>query len=1616
VTIVALAWTAALVTSAAWDRVLADDGDAVAGWPCWRADAERSATTTAAAPRDPVLRWSRALGATEPAWPDEPRLDFDLGYQPIAADGLVFVASPRNESVIALDLRSGRDVWRYFTDGPPRFAPTWADGRLFVASDDGHLHALDARTGALLWKRRGGPSGRRVLGNGRLISAWPARGAPVVVDGSVFFGAGIWPFAGVFVDALDVRDGAVRWTNSGDGALFVDQPHGSPAFGGLAPQGYLAASGDALLVPNGRAAVACLERASGALRFFEPSRNTRREDFRVAVFAAYFVHGGELSRFTDGERVASLATESIAFDHRRAYTAIREESGSRLRIACVGLRQGVDLDLDHFTAEWEEPARGVRYQVEIEDGRVRAARRFEGGASDGIELTTLGYDAASRYEDRDRIARRAGIIRFVDPPSAVARDPETERSLREVAIFRRGDRDDLRFAAESKRTVPISLARLLGIGGSRKDRSAAGAAPRAAAGSEDPAADGDPDDEDDAEAAKRRGGRDRFDARLPDVAAGAARAAGSFGDLDDPAVELPRGLTRSDRIEDEWTTTFALEDTVARARESSSAATRPVVVRAAGQLLVALERTLVAVDLPATTGGVGSGNAAPAIAWRRPLDGSPVALIVAEGRVIVSLDDGRVLAFSERDVAGESGVRAAPRDVHDARDLRAAAVDSAAVPEPIAAPVPAAARERAGDLLALAGVRSGHALVLGADVDLARALVAASDFDVVVLEPDLERLEGFRARLDALGEYGPRIVARTGDLARAGLPPWFATLVVAADARAFDAAAATSSSTADATATNVLARVLRPYGGAAIIDIDTERRAGFEGATGFEGETGLEGELRALGDPGLRIERAASRLVLRRPGALSGAGSWTHQYGDAANRNASRDSLVRAPLGLLWFGGPSNLGILPRHGHGPRPQVIGGRIVIEGVDFLRALDVYTGRRLWQTAIPGLGRAYDNTSHQPGANAIGSNYASALDAVYVAHDGRCLRLDPRDGKVIARFEIAASAIPGAGDAGANAASDARCDWGSVSVQDGALVAGLSPRSFTGADFDQSDLVGAPSDRIVAALRSLDGFVVGRKRLLESRGDFLARELNRALADPGLVRRVAATALAALRPDEAARVAAIVAEIARCDTASEIAGEPLRALHREYLHAVFPAIPATRPSQPGAKNVWDGTSSRALAAVDRHRGDLLWTHPARHGFVHNSICTGGGRVFAIDRLPSEIESRMRRRGLEVARDARVVALDLPSGAVAWTIEADVFGTFLSYSAEHDVLVESGRPSRDSLADEKGTRLVARRASTGETLWDIGAKYSGPVIVWNDRLLTQGLAYDLQSGEPSVRQNPLTGVEEIWTYSRNYGCSSAIASEHLLTFRSAAAGFFDLAGDGGTGNLGGFRSSCTQNLIVADGVLTAPDYTRSCTCSYPNQSSIGLVHDPTLELWTFNLLDVGDAPIERVGVNLGAPGDRRALDGTLWLEYPLAGGPSPAVEVKLEPADARVFRAHASSVAPAERDWVAASGVDGIRVLEVRVAPAAALLASRRYRVRLVFCEPSDVAPGERVFDVLAGDRIVVDGVDPVLDAGGARRVVEREFDADVAGVLRLELRPRSTSRLGAVISGVELRLLD
>src|SRR5262249_324031 len=157
-------------------------------------DANRSAASPQELPRSMQLQWVRELGPLQPAWPDQPKMQFDAAYEPVVAGKVMLVGSSALDAVMALDTATGADVGRFYTHGPVRFRPAVWQGKAYVVSDDGYLYCLELTQGKLLWKFRGGPSDRRILGNERLISTWPARGAPVIVDGTLYFAASIWPF------------------------------------------------------------------------------------------------------------------------------------------------------------------------------------------------------------------------------------------------------------------------------------------------------------------------------------------------------------------------------------------------------------------------------------------------------------------------------------------------------------------------------------------------------------------------------------------------------------------------------------------------------------------------------------------------------------------------------------------------------------------------------------------------------------------------------------------------------------------------------------------------------------------------------------------------------------------------------------------------------------------------------------------------------------------------------------------------------------------------------------------------------------------------------------------------------------------------------------------------------------------------------------------------------------------------------------------------------------------------------------------------------------------------------------------------------------------------------
>ncbi|QDT92440.1 outer membrane protein assembly factor BamB family protein [Gimesia algae] len=299
-------------------------------WPMWRLDPARSAHIEQTLPESLQLQWVHRLPQLQPAFKNE-RLQFDAGYEPVVKNGILFYGSSQNDSVTALDLKTGKQLWKYMTDGPVRFAPVaWKDS-VYFGSDDGCLYAVAAQTGNLLWKFRAVPSTRLILGNRRLISVWPVRGGPVIENDTVYFAAGVWPFEGVFVYALDTATGKVKWVNDRLGFLYGQHPHAAEALGGVTPQGYLVISDNELIVPCGTAFPARLNKQTGKLIEFELPKPGRTP-------GGWFTAAGKAARRGETE----VAPTTLQFD--RDVNSARHENGQNYGPdGKRGLRQQIRL-------------------------------------------------------------------------------------------------------------------------------------------------------------------------------------------------------------------------------------------------------------------------------------------------------------------------------------------------------------------------------------------------------------------------------------------------------------------------------------------------------------------------------------------------------------------------------------------------------------------------------------------------------------------------------------------------------------------------------------------------------------------------------------------------------------------------------------------------------------------------------------------------------------------------------------------------------------------------------------------------------------------------------------------------------------------------------------------------------------------------------------------------------------------------------------------------------------------------------------------------------------------------------------------------------------------------
>ncbi len=247
--------------------ILAVHVSAWADWPAWQHDNRRTGATENAVPtQNLTLDWVwQSATPPQTAWAGPAKYDayafhrnlpsmrnYDAVFHVIAVGDKIWFGSSADDSVYCLNVVDGQERWVVITDGPVRLAPTWSQQRLYFGSDDGHARCVNADNGQPIWKFSPANTDHLLLNNGRFIPHQPCR-TGVVVDGdTAWFACAMLPWTDSFLCAVDAETGTT-----------TAQHHFVRTLPGRTMEGAPALSSKFLVLPQGRVAPRMFDRQTG---------------------------------------------------------------------------------------------------------------------------------------------------------------------------------------------------------------------------------------------------------------------------------------------------------------------------------------------------------------------------------------------------------------------------------------------------------------------------------------------------------------------------------------------------------------------------------------------------------------------------------------------------------------------------------------------------------------------------------------------------------------------------------------------------------------------------------------------------------------------------------------------------------------------------------------------------------------------------------------------------------------------------------------------------------------------------------------------------------------------------------------------------------------------------------------------------------------------------------------------------------------------------------------------------------------------------------------------------------------------------------------------------------
>ena len=166
-------------------------------WPMYRHDLRRSGIAGTIVPAKLEQAWEMNIGGKL--------------TQPVVAKGKVLLSAVDENTVYALDEKTGKVIWEYVAGGRVDSPPVIYKAMALFGSADGWVYCLRLSDGKLIWRFLAAPQDLKTVAFDQAESLWPVHGSVLVLNGVAYCSAGrsTWLDGGIYFYGLDPVTGIV---------------------------------------------------------------------------------------------------------------------------------------------------------------------------------------------------------------------------------------------------------------------------------------------------------------------------------------------------------------------------------------------------------------------------------------------------------------------------------------------------------------------------------------------------------------------------------------------------------------------------------------------------------------------------------------------------------------------------------------------------------------------------------------------------------------------------------------------------------------------------------------------------------------------------------------------------------------------------------------------------------------------------------------------------------------------------------------------------------------------------------------------------------------------------------------------------------------------------------------------------------------------------------------------------------------------------------------------------------------------------------------------------------------------------------------------------------------